>query len=257
MRPGIQYDRVFCRLLLVLAAIMLQACYQDSPPSTPRDAADSLLSLLADRDWVVRRTAAESLGKIGYASKASNLLPALGDSSPEVREAAARSLGRFDAIGAEAGRRLAELLIDSSPAVRKAAAQSLSMLDVGEDGVSAIVASLSNANVEVRAAAASALLGSDIRADHEAILRAAVDAEAVIRQAAVAVLGDQVDGCGVSMLLDRLRQDVDAGVRAEAAYRLGFHGDQAVSAGLAVAADQDSSVQVRRWAKQSVAGLRR
>ena len=253
MRP----DRICPHLLLALAAVGLQSCYQDSPSSTPRHAIESLVILLADQDWVVRRTAAEALGKIGDSSKADNLLPVLGDGSPDVREAAARSLGRLEPMGTEKAYRLVDMLKDPSSAVRKAAASSLAVSEVGPEVGSRIVSSLSHDNVEVQAAAVSALLGMELSEGYEELLRAAVKGEAHVRQTAVAALGDWDDERVVAMLLDRLRHDGDAGVRAEAAYRLGFHAEEAVIAGLVEAAEQDASAQVRRWAQQSLAGLRR
>ena len=250
-------DRVVAYLLLALTTIFLQACYQDSPSSTPRHAGESLVILLGDQDWVVRRTAAEALGKIGDSSRAAMLFPVLGDGSPEVREAAARSLGRFEPLGKEAGFRLVEMLKDSSPAVRKAAAHSLAVSEVGKEVGSGIVSLLSHDNGEIRAAAVSALLGMELPEGYEELLKAAAHGEAHVRQTAVGALGNQDDERGFAMLLDRLRHDGDAGVRAEAAYRLGFHPADAVMSGLAVAAEQDASAQVRRWAQQSLAGLRR
>lgn len=248
--------RVLIPLILAMATVVLQACYQDSPPSTPPRTVDSLVSLLNDRDWTIRRTAAEALGKIGEREALPHLVSSLGDESPVVREVAARSLGRLGLLSAEAERRLAALLLDPSPAVQHAAAHSLSNEEIGQEAFSAIMATLSNERSEARSAGVSALLDLDrVGAAREALVRHATDGDAHVRQLTMAVLGGQDDARGVALLLDRLEHDADARVRAEAAYHLGFHAEDTVSAGLAAAAAQDASAQVRRWAGQSLARL--
>lgn len=60
-----------------------------------------LITLLDDRDALVRRNAAESLGKIGDLKSKPFLLGKLQDPELSVREAAARSLGWLSGVDSE------------------------------------------------------------------------------------------------------------------------------------------------------------
>ncbi|MGE0644891.1 MAG: HEAT repeat domain-containing protein [Nitrospira sp.] len=101
-------------------------CYQNTPAPDPKKAIDLLISLLDDRDTLVRRNAAEALGKIGSHQSQSALRNKLDDSEPVVREAAARSLGWLSVLDSETRFKLAILLDDVDSSVRQAASQALS-----------------------------------------------------------------------------------------------------------------------------------
>ena len=62
---------------------------------------DLLITLLDDRDTLVRRNAAEALGKIGDLKSKPFLLGKLEDPELSVREAAARSLGWLSGLDSE------------------------------------------------------------------------------------------------------------------------------------------------------------
>jgi len=100
-------------------------CYQDSPSPEPEKALDLLILLLDDRDTLVRRNAAEALGKIGDLKSKPMLLGKLDDPEPLVREAAARSLGWLSGFDPETRSRLTMLLQDDDASVRQAASQAL------------------------------------------------------------------------------------------------------------------------------------
>lgn len=256
IRMPMSYRRGIHLLILVIVTVTLQACYQDSPPSIPPQAVNSLVMLLGDRDWVIRRVAAEALGKIGDPRAMDKLVPVLGDESPAVREAASRSLGRLGPLTRDAALRLAALLNDSNPPVRVSAALSLGNGQIDQKVISAISATLVHDNSAARSAAISALFGLEhIGEAQEGLIRLVRDEDAQVRQWAVAVLGDTGVPHVVDTLLERLTHDVNAGVRGESAYRLGFYGGDAVRSGLTAAVNQDGSAQVRRWARQSLAGL--
>jgi HEAT repeat protein len=86
---------------------------------------DLLISLLDDRDTLVRRNAAEALGKIGDLTSKPFLLGKLEDPEPSVREAAARSLGWLSGLDSETRFKLTMLLKDHDTSVRRAASQAL------------------------------------------------------------------------------------------------------------------------------------
>jgi HEAT repeat protein len=87
---------------------------------------DLLILLLDDRDTLIRRNAAESLGKIGALKSKPWLLGKLEDPGPSVRAAAALSLGGLSGLDAKTRFKLTLLLQDSDASVQQAAAQALS-----------------------------------------------------------------------------------------------------------------------------------
>lgn len=86
---------------------------------------DLLIPLLDDRDTLVRRNAAEALGKIGDLKSKPMLLGKLDDPEPSVREAAAGSLGWLSGLDSETRSKLTLLLQDDDPSVRRAVTQAL------------------------------------------------------------------------------------------------------------------------------------
>lgn len=86
---------------------------------------DLLITLLDDRDALVRRNAAEALGKIGDLKSKPLLLGKLEDPEPSVREAAARSLGWLSGLDSETRLKLTLLLQDDDTSVRRAASLAL------------------------------------------------------------------------------------------------------------------------------------
>ena len=117
-RPLLTFPFLACFTLTV-------GCYQDSPSPEPQKALDLLILLLDDSDTLVRRTAAEALGKIGDPKSEPMLLRKLDDPEPLVREATARSLSWLPELDPETRSRLTLLLQDDDTAVRKAASRAL------------------------------------------------------------------------------------------------------------------------------------
>lgn len=228
-------------------ATLAGGCYQDSPTPAPQATIERLIALLGDRDASVRLTAAEGLGKVGAQKAEPFLLRALHDSDSRVREAAARGMGRLSAVGVEAGTELAALLRDPDVSVRHAAAQALGAGEVAPALASALARLLTSPDPAVRQAAGHALLLVDAREAFVALSKGATDIDSAVRQWVVAALGESGDTRAVPVLLDRLRQDPVAGVRAEAAYRLRFVGDGSLAAELETIVQRDRSLDVRLW----------
>ena len=87
----------FLGFSLLLSCFLLTGCVQDSPSSSKERTVSLLLELLRDEGPEMRRTAVESLGKIGDPRAVEPMLPLLErlaeNPSPGVRAEAAYRLG--------------------------------------------------------------------------------------------------------------------------------------------------------------------
>lgn len=209
------------------------------------------MTLLGDRDATVRLTAAEALGKIGDHNAAPLLVRALQDPDPGVRQAAARSLGSLSVAGGETERELVTRLSDSDIQVRQAAAQALGTREGTPALTSALTGLLTDPDPTVRQAAAHALLLIEGHEALPALSKSTYDDDPLVRQWVVAALGETGDPRAGPVLVERLRHDPAAGVRAEAAYRLRFVADASVAAEATALIRGDSSPDVRRWGERS------
>jgi hypothetical protein len=127
----------------------------DDPPA---DARDELIAALRDRARLVRRYAAEALGKLGDAAAGPALVEALEDDEedPVCREAAATALGQ---LGDErAIPHLACQLHGASASIGQAAANALAAIGTG-DARRALEATLEHAERRTEAAQALSDLG--------------------------------------------------------------------------------------------------
>lgn len=240
-----------CSIALVLG------CYQDAPIPAPQATRDLLITLLSDRDASSRLTASEALGKIGDQKAEPFLVRALHDSEPTVREAAARGVGRLSSVHADTGAELMTLLRDPDSSVRRAAAQALGAVEETSALASALADLSTDPDPAIRQAAGHALLLMEAQEAVAALFKGTTDTDPAVRQWAVAALGETGDARAVPALLDRLRHDSTAGVRAEAAYRLQFVGDPSVAAEMETIVRRDSSLDVQRWAEKSRLNLGR
>ncbi len=227
------------------------ACYQDASVPVPQAATDMLITMLDDRDAAVRLTAAEALGKIGDEKASPLLLRALEDSDPRVREAAARSMGRLSVVEREGETQLLALLRDPEMAVRQAAAQALGARGKIPASASDLAGLLTDPDPTIRQAVGHALLLVDGGEAFTALFKGTRDRDAAVRQWVVAALGETGDSRAVPLLLERLRDDPDIGVRTEAAYRLRFIGDSSVLRDLEKALERENSRDVKRWVEHS------
>jgi HEAT repeat protein len=207
-----------------------------------------LITLLGDREAAVRLTAAEALGKIGDQRAERFLVQALHDSDPRVREAAARSIGALSQESEKVEMELVALLSDPEVPVRHAAAQALG----GQKGTPALMSALTellrNPDPAVRQAAVHALLLIDGQDSLPALSASVMDDDPMVRQWAVAALGETGNARAGPLLLERLRHDPAAGVRVEAVYRLRYVEDASVATELETIVGGDNSPDVKRWA---------
>lgn len=243
-------------VLLSLCVASLLGCYQPSTNPSPQRTVETLLRLLHDRDALVRRTAAESLGKIGDPQAVPGLVVALGDQSPIVREASVRSLGDIGPLQMNTRNQIADLLVDSVPSVRAAASQTLAALDSSKERWPLAMSQLAHGNPEIRRAVIQALESTDSPEVLMALRDKLHDPEPQVRRAAVAVLGQSGDTKVVELFRLHLRAESSADVRAEIAHQLQFFPEGESKEGLRYLITHDESAQVRRWADHTLRGLR-
>lgn len=92
-------------IALVLATSVAAGARRPTPPAPkPGEMVDTLIRLLQDPDFTVRRGAARGLGRIGAPARRAVplLIEALRDAHVEVREAAERALSRIAETAREA-----------------------------------------------------------------------------------------------------------------------------------------------------------
>jgi HEAT repeat protein len=241
-------------LALLIGCAVQSGCFQGTPaPSVERGIA-VLIPLLHDRSPEVRRTAAESLGKIGDPSTATALVPLLTDPTPSVRTAAAQALGRIaDPTDEAVITALIRALQDSSNRVKQVAALAIAEIEPSARQLRAVADLLRAPDVQVRRAAVRALLVVDTGPFVEALLPMMDDPDAEGRQGAVAALSLSGDPRAAAALEKRLAQDPSPAVRAEAAYHLGQLSGGGILARLQA---KESDPDVRRWIEAELRGLR-
>ncbi len=240
--------------LCLLIGFATGGCYVEAPAVGPEVMSARLVELLTDADPSMRRTAAEALGKIGRRSARSGLILALDDPDPRVRGAAAIALGRLG--DAESGPALVELLSDPIGAVREAGALALSEIEPAAASEAQILAKLRTPNVHGRIAASRALLGLESVSFSDNLAAALRDVDPTVRQGLAAVMGETGNVRAIPHLLSLLKTDVHAGVRSEAAFRLGKVGDKEIVADLLKVAEKDSDSVVRGWTRWALQQIR-
>ena len=236
---------------VVLAILCLAGCVQDSPSSSRERTVSLLLELLRDEGPEMRRTAAESLGKIGDPRAADSMLPLLRDPVAIVREASVLAMGRLKPTATDGVvGLLTQALEDPIESVRQAAVVAIGDIEPGSRLLQAVVGLLRSSDVTIRRAAVRALLQVDSSQSVSALVAAGRDSDAEVRQGIVAAVGEWDGAAASPWLRERLAQDPSPGVRAEAAYRLGMLSDLDTRAALETAVAKDPDSGVRRWAKR-------
>ncbi len=238
-------------IVVGLLAYAVAGCVQESPPSSVDQTVSMLVGLLQDEQVEVRRTAVESLGKIGDPAAIAKLIPLTEDPSPLVRAAAVKALGRLASDGRDTVvSHVVRALKDDQGFVRRAATEALGEMDPPAILLGELPPLLSSVNVEIRRAAVRALWLVDASNRLEVLQLATRDSDAPVRQGAVAAIGELGASAGQATLAERALQDPDAAVRTEAVYQLGRsaqeEGNRVV---LQKVAEEDKEEGVRRWAR--------
>ena len=236
---------------VVALILSLAGCVQDSPPSSRERTVSLLLELLRDERPEMRRTAAESLGKIGDPRARDSILRLMHDPAPAAREASVMAIGRLKPAATEALMvPLIQALEDPVESVRQAAVVAIGEIEPASRLLGPVVGLLRSSDATIRRAAVRALLQVDASQWVPALVAAGRDSDAEVRQGIVAAVGEW-GGSGVSpWLRERLAQDPSPGVRAEAAYRLGMFSDPETRAALNTTIAKDPDSGVRRWANR-------
>ena len=236
---------------VVLSVLCLAGCVQDSPPSSREHTVPLLLELLRDELPEMRRTAAESLGKIGDPRAADSILPLKHDPAAIVREASVLAVGRLKPTATDGVvALLTQALEDPVESVRQAAVVAIGEIEPGSRLLQPVVGLLRSSDATIRRAAVRALLQVDSSQSVHALVAAGHDSDAEVRQGIVAVVGEWGGSAVSPWLRERLAHDLSPGVRAEAAYHLGMLSDSDTRAALNTAIVKDPDSGVRRWANR-------
>jgi HEAT repeat protein len=237
-------------LVILVTGLAAGGCYGNVEPADPREQVPRLIALLTDPSLRVRQTAAESLGKIGDQRAEPALVVALGDADANVRAASAAALSRLDrGVGDVTIERVIALLTDPVDDVRRAAAAALGEMELSAPLAIRLGQLAAHPHVRTRRAAALALMSISAPTTADRLLSLVQDGDAEVRQSALAALAEIGDRRVIPLLKKRLRRDPVAGVRSEAAFRLGKLGDGTDVGRLKNIAEGDSNVIVRRWAQ--------
>ncbi len=236
---------------VVLAVLCFAGCVQDSPPSSRERTVSLLLELLRDEMPEMRRTAAESLGKIGDPRTADSILPLKHDPAAIVREASVLAMGRLKPAATDGVvALLTQALEDPVESVRQAAVVAIGEIEPGSRLLQPVVGLLRSSDATIRKAAVRALLQIDSSQSVPALVAAGRDSDAEVRQGIVAAVGEWGGPAVSPWLRERLAHDLSPGVRAEAAYRLGMLSDSDTRAALNTTIAKDPDIGVRRWANR-------
>lgn len=242
---------IVCAILL--SVLCLAGCVQDSPPSSQERTVSLLLELLRDETPEMRRTAAESLGKIGDPRAVDSILPLKHDPAAMVREASVVAVGRLKPPATDGVVALLALALeDPDESVRQAAVVAIGEVEPDPRLLQPVVGLLRSSDPAIRRAVVRALLQIDSSRSVPALIAAGRDADAEVRQGIVAALGEWGGVTVSSWIRARLAEDPSPGVRAEAAYRLGLLGDPEARVSLNTAVEKDPDSGVRRWAKRGM-----
>ena len=237
----------------VLCLFTFIGCVVETTPEPPDRVTERLIILLKDPQPGTRRTAALSLGKIGNPQSISALVSALSDPDDEVREWSAWALGNLgSSLTKEALVSLVRHVADPSDSVRQAVVLALSQTTVSKEVMQVLAEAYTISTHATQLTIIQTLAQLEFPFAYALFIQALKSPDPLIRQTALAGLGELGDPRGLLVIRTHLLQDSNAGVRSEAAFRLGKLGGHADIPALRQARDTDPTPNVHFWATWSL-----
>jgi HEAT repeat protein len=228
-------------------------CVIETTPESPGRITEQLIHLLQDPQPDTRRTAALSLGKISDPQSIPALVSALSDPDEEVRQWSALALGNLaDSLSNEALVGLVQHVADPSDAVREAVVLALSQTQISEEVLQVLGEAYTISTHATRLTIIQTLAQFEFPFAYSLFIQALKSQDPLIRQTAIAGLGELGDPRGLLVMRTHLLQDSNVGVRSEAAFRLGKLGGPADIPALRQARETDPTPNVHFWATWSL-----
>ena len=231
----------------------LIGCVVETTPESPGQITERLIVLLNDPQPDTRRTAALSLGKISDPQSISALVSTLSDPDEEVRQWSAWALGNLaSSLPQEALVGLVEHVADPSESVRQAVVLALSQTTISEEVMQVLAEAYTISTHATQLTIIQTLAQFEFPFAYELFIQALTSPDPLIRQTAIAGLGELGDPRGLLVMRTHLLQDSNVGVRSEAAFRLGKLGGPADLPALRQARETDPTPNVHFWAAWSL-----
>ena len=181
------------------------------------------------------------------------LVSALSDPDEEVRQWSAWSLGNFeDSLPKEALVGLVQHVADPSESVRQAVVLALRLTTISKELMQVLAEAYTISTHATQLTIIQTLAQFEFPFAYRIFIQALKSPDPLIRQTAIAGLGELGDSRGLLVIRTHLLQDSDVGVRAEAAFRLGKLGGPADEPALRQARDTDPTPTVHFWATWSL-----
>jgi HEAT repeat protein len=240
-------------LIGTLCLFTFLGCVVETPPEPPDRITERLIVLLRDPQPDTRRTAALSLGKISDPQSISALVAALSDPDEEVRQWSTWALGNLgSSLTNEAIVSLVQHVSDSSDSVRQAVVLALSRTTISEEVLQVLAEAFPISTPATQLSIIQTLAQFEFPFTYTLFIQALKSPDPLIRQTAIAGLGELGDPRGLSVMRTHLLQDSNVGVRSEAAFRLGKLGGHADIPALRQAKETDPTPNVHFWATWSL-----
>ncbi|TFG59870.1 MAG: HEAT repeat domain-containing protein, partial [Nitrospirales bacterium] len=228
-------------------------CVIETTPESPARITERLIVLLQDPQPDTRRTAALSLGRISEPQGISALVSALSDPDEEVRQWSAWALGNLaNSLPREALVGLVQHVADPSGAVREAVVLALSQTQISEEVMQVLEEAYTISTPATQLTIIQALAQFEFPFSYTLFIQALKSQNPLIRQTAIAGLGELGDSRGLLVMRTYLLQDSNVGVRSEAAFRLGKLGGPSDIPALRQARETDPTPNVHFWATWSL-----
>ncbi len=198
-----------------------------------------------------------SLGKISHPQSIEALISALSDSDAEVRQWSAWALGSLeDSLTHDALVALVQHVADPSESVRQTVVLALSRTTISEKVIQVLAEAYTIANPATQLAIIQTLSQFEFPFAYPVFIQALKSSDPLIRQSAIAGLGELGDPRGLLVLRTHLLQDANVSVRSEAAFRLGKLGSSTDIPALRQAQETDPTPNVHFWATWSLKQIR-